>query len=376
MKLPRTITNHWAETGLPPIAEDWPRQIKGDNIFSLVHALAQRKTDWVGRGATTNTPVTFLFLDSSSFGAWAVRLRNRYVVALSAGTLICLMDFYGRLTATWTPTRIGWRFNGTVGNAKPYEGDPLTSWQRGAFIPDDPATRIRAMLLARRTAGFIIDHELAHILHGHCDVDEGQGLQCRIDAGVKSMPPNSALFNQACELQADRFAACMMIDPILGVPDTSAAFSTIRRKSRGNAAALAYLDLTQKSMEGIAGSRRMEVFGALLCQFTMFRLFDDHHWTAASLQSSSHPPGPMRYAFAVSTMKETMRSLGDQSTLAMVRKADREIRKSGERMFASAIGRAPNLAALERARSKEAADHYRLLAARSASLRQVLSPRY
>jgi hypothetical protein len=376
MEVAEDLKDEWPETGLPLIATDIDVSSGADDIFSLTWALAQTKIQWVCNGLAAPTNIAFVYLDSNEFGAWAVPLRHRYVVAVSAGTLASLLDFSGRLFAAWVPGERRWVRKPYPENWEPTTGPLIDSWRRGAFIPGDYETRVRAVTLARRIAAFVLDHELAHIMLGHCDFTYGSLGAYRIDAAISALTSEEALISQAMELQADRFAAMMSVDPVLGVPDVTPGFNAIRERFRGEPTVMLQLEQLKAAFKGLIGSRQSEVFSTLLSQYSMFRLFEDHHWSVSSLETASHPPSPMRFTWAVQGMKFGFRSMGDGPSLGAVRRAEKRIRRSAEQLFASAVGRRANGVSFEAARSPAANLHLGKLLGTSDALMHLLKPLY
>jgi hypothetical protein len=361
--IPRNLRYRWCKkTGLPPLVADGVIVPATDDIFALCDASVKHRIRILRQGLTHKPRVFFVFLESDSFGAWAFPLDGAYFVAVTMGTVVSIVDFFARVFSVWEVAGGQWSIKTLEQRSSPVDGRPLDAWRIDPRIPTDPTVKIQATLLARQTFNFILDHELAHIALGHCDFTDGRLSPQRVDAAVDAVEENAALTSQAFELQADRFAVFMSFDEVFGLlPSSGVLLGKIAKATppRDEIASL-YASWIGKAIHGLTDTHEQRIFISLLCFFSMFRLFDQHHWTEIVLRRSTHPPSPMRIAFAFQAAVHFIEEVRP-ALLSAFEQAAKTIALTGEAIFAQALARAPNGTAVERALSSEGTEHYRKL---------------
>jgi hypothetical protein len=320
-----------------------------------------------------------VFLDSDSFGAWAVPLAGKYYVAVTGGTLVSIIDYFARVFSVWNVSDGPWAVKDPDLSKVSVESHPLEAWRVKPEIPNDPVVRIRATILARQTFNFIVDHELAHIALGHCDfVHKTLGRQ-RVDAAIGVVDEIAALTSQAFELQADRFAVLLSLDDVFGLPSSERFLARIAMASpvdhQDAPAYERYASQIRQALRGLNDTQEQRIFVSLLTFFSMFRLFDQHHWSQQELRRSTHPPSPMRIAFAFQAASRFFGEFRPEAASAFENVVTR-LRTTGELIFAQALARAPNGTAIERALSAEGMQHYERLLAHLDLVRPNLRVKY
>jgi hypothetical protein len=287
-------------------------------------------------------PTYAFFCENEAYGASAIRDRYDFVV-LNIGIVPVIVDFCGRMMAAEEL----WASVGKTASASA----TATTLQSG--FPDDPVRMAFAVVFAGECFDFIVRHELAHLVLGHCEFLAAKGQSAstedsdgRVRAGV------DAIAVQTLELAADGHAA------IWGVEKLPRIRERLGRLPSGIDEACRWFHITPND----------SMRNYLLAMFFVFRLFDERVWDNATLANLSHPPAPIRFHAACIHLAEHFKTSGNTEAEGQLLRAIQEVWPVGEIMFAEALGRTPDHLVLRRTMSKESEQHYELLSNRARTL--------
>jgi len=128
------------------------RRAKQEVAYHLQHVPAEKRR-----------PTYVFFCENETYGAFALRGRYDYIV-LHIGTVPALLDFYIRMMAKaelWKNI-----------------GDP-------ASASDDPARLAFATVFVGECLSFLVRHELAHLVLGHCEFVAPKGRPATIEEDLE-----------------------------------------------------------------------------------------------------------------------------------------------------------------------------------------------
>lgn len=275
------------------------------------------------RGRATHV----FFSENEKYGAVAFRARHNFIV-LHVGIVPPTVDFCERLVVD----EVLW--------------------------PDAGDRRALAVVFANECFDFVVRHELAHLVLGHCEfmAETGGGMSVEdTDGSLRSgVDPITC---QALEVAADGHAA------IWGMQNLARAQHTLA-KALPNGVDAAFRSFHRAPEEALGNY--------LLTMFTVFRLFDETAWSTERLVGRRHPPAPIRFHAACLHLLDHLQNNGDADGEARLLRQTRGIWERGEDIFARALGRAPDHSIKPRALSEESEQHFARLRARKQELPQGL----
>jgi hypothetical protein len=291
-------------------------------------------------------PTYAFFCESNAYGALALHGRYDFVV-LNIGVVSALLNFCGLMMANdglWT----------NVGQAPDARG--AANAVQTCF-PDDPARMALAVVFAGECFDFIVRHELAHLVLGHCHflatigqdsvIDDSDG---RMNAGVDPMVV------QTLELAADGHAAIWGFERLRSIQD--------RLGLRPSRVDEAYRQFDVSCEQGM--------LNYLLSMFFVFRLMDETAWDTSTLTSRRHPPAPIRFHVACIHLQDYFKTSSNAVAEDQLSRAMERIWTLGEEIFAQALSRAPDSSVLHKTMSEDSERHYNLLSDRARTLPQTL----
>lgn len=326
-------------------------------MFSALDVSMCQRINEIAKAWKVDQKFHLVFIDENDFGAFAVRPARHNVIAVNAGTIPSLVDFYCRVFQCFRIDGEEWREVETTHERVPIEVRALDAWRLGNIrLPPDVFTQALVMEMVRRSLHFVVDHELGHILLGHCDF-AGIGPDKKItDCETKVEREEQAATSQAIELQADHMAVIAALEGIVSRSSDELPFSRE----------------IKNAIQALYGTPQARVFSAMLAIFSIFRLFDESYGTDDSYLLASHPPSPIRivHAFAASVdffERRTDITWSEAHALALTR-----LTTLGERIFARALRRAPNGIAVSLAASEIGLAYYERLKTRMAAIQSKL----
>jgi hypothetical protein len=288
-------------------------------------------------------PVHLFFCENMDYGAFVGKDKYNFIV-LYIGVVPSLYDFFLRLMAVKD-------FWPDIGETKtsPAESnstDDFRAWESWAKlppeIPEDENRKAFAIYFAKQSLEFLVRHELAHILLGHCDYLEEKQRPAVIDDSTNALPEKiDPLVVQALESAADGCAAIMGYEKLRHAPKLFGKFpepvdQAIRRFHRTEDEAIEHY---------------------ILVLFLSFRLFDQRAWDEKEILAHRHPPAPFWFWAACIVLLEYLNQNADHEGATKIQRAMQRIWEIGETMFATALKRQPDPNPKEQVMSKASEDH-------------------
>jgi hypothetical protein len=286
--------------------------------------------------AEKRRPTYVFFCENETYGAFALRGRYDYIV-LHIGTVPALLDFYIRMMAKaelWKNI-----------------GDP-------ASASDDPARLAFATVFVGECLSFLVRHELAHLVLGHCEFVAPKGRPATIEDTDGQFPAGAdPLTFQALEVVADGHAA------IWGVVRLPLILTVLGRHPNG-------IDEAHRAFQRTPDEAMRNY---LLAMYFVFRLFYETTWDSGALTSHAHPPAPLRFHVACLHLLEYFTNAGDIEAQARLKKAAQEIWELGEFIFSETLEQAPDLNTKRQVLSEDSERHFEFVRARALTLPPSLS---
>ena len=281
-------------------------------------------------------PTYVFFCENETYGAFALRGRYDYIV-LHIGIVPALLDFCIRMMAKAEL----WK---NIGNPS------------GAS--DDRARLAFATVFMGECFSFLVRHELAHLVLGHCEFVAPRGGAATIEDTDGQFPAGAdPVTIQALEVIADGHAA------IWGVVRLPLILTVLGRHRDGiDEAHRAFQRTPEEAMRNY-----------LLAMYFVFRLFYETTWNIGALTSRAHPPAPLRFHVACLHLLEYFTNAGDIEGQARLKKAAREIWELGEYIFSEALEQLPDPNAKRQVLSEEGERHFDFVRARAQTLPSSLS---
>jgi hypothetical protein len=253
------------------------------------------------------------FCENPVYGALAIHDCYDFIV-LNIGIVPGIVDFCGRMMTT----KELWANIGT-----PASADSAEKTTQSGF-PDDPVRMALATVFAAECFDFIVRHELAHLVLGHCQFlaanDQGSSMEDSDGRVGKGMDP---IVVQVLESAADGHAA------IWGAQKLPVIRQRIGRLPPG--VDEAYRRFHRTPDDGM--------LNYLLAMFFVFRLFDETAWDNATRANRSHPPAPIRFHAACVHLAEYFKTTDDQDAEGQLARAIEQVWPMGEMMFAKSLNR-------------------------------------
>lgn len=309
-------------------------------------------------------PVHLFFCEDETYGAFAEKDVHNFIV-LNLGVIPTLYDFFNRLLSVSS----FWPGIGTAvdeENISPehIEAVRLPAWKSWAAlpakVPDDVSRVAFAIIFATHCLEFLVRHELAHILLGHCDLMEIKQCGAYMDDTDDRLPDQiDPILIQSLEMTADVHAAILGYEKLLHEPKLFGTFpDPIDR---------AYRHFHQTQQEAIEHY--------LLTLFFVFRLLDqgEQAWNGDKILLHRHPPAAFRFHAACVHLLAHLQSHGRSTEADGVQRAMQKVWDIGETMFATALGRQPDPNPKDHATSEQSEKHFELLQNCLANLPETFS---
>jgi len=303
-------------------------------------------------------PTYAFFCDDEAYGAQALHVRYDYIV-LKIGIVSRIVDFCGRMMAT---DRLWTKIGNTSGTSAEHSAAELPQAHAAATapspnLPDDPVRLAFAIVFAAECFDFIVRHELAHLVLGHCQFAAAGGHDSSMEDAdgrlTKGVDPITA---QVLELVADSHAANWGVEKL----------PVIRRRLGRLPSGVdqAYRWFHRTPDDGM--------LNYLLAMFFVFRLSDETAWSNETLTSCCHPPAPIRFHAACLHLVEHFKFTGDTDAQGQLIRAMPNVWELGEDIFAHTLNRKPDPGLKHKTLSEESERHYNLLHDRAQTLPQSL----
>ncbi|QDU05511.1 hypothetical protein V6x_52490 [Gimesia chilikensis] len=233
-------------------------------------------------------PIHFDWIENHDINAWAFAYRDKYFIGINAGALIYLHSLFSRMLSNPNILPV-------VGNPskekdnrvpavciKPIAG-MLHSSDLEPILPTDADRQFHYEYLNNQAMGFIVAHEITHLLHGHIAYAQDRfGYHGIFERGSKKEKPMPALTRQTLEMDADMGAAVAQVGMVMQL-----ATDTSLRPTNNLAR---FFQTPDEAVFHFA-------FG--ICPF--FRMFGDDSVPAADADIESYPPWRVRQMIAIST---------------------------------------------------------------------------
>lgn len=303
---------------------EFERRAKKEVAYTLQHMpVAKRR------------PAHVFFCENETYGAFALRDRYDYIV-LHIGIVPAIIDFCMRMMA----------------NTELWEniGAPSTT-------ADDPARNAFATIFMGECLGFIVRHELAHLVLGHCEFVAPKGEAATIEDTDGRLPAGAdAITIQALEVAADGHSA------IWGAVKLPLFLKVLGRHPHG-------IDEAHRAFQRTPDEAMRNY---LLTMYFVFRLFYETTWNSSALISHAHPPAPLRFYVACLNLHEYFKNAGDTQSQGRLEDAMQKIWELGEFLFEKALDLKPALNAKYQVLSEESERHFELVRERAQTLPQSL----
>ena len=309
---------------LPDIVAKFEERATKEVAYNLQHVPAAKRR-----------PTYVFFCEDETYGAFALRGRYDYIV-LHIGIVPALLDFCIRMMVN--PDL--WEHIGSPPNAA-----------------DDRTRTAFAVLFATECLAFIVRHELAHLVLGHCDFVAPKGEIATIEDTDGRLPAGAdAITIQALEVAADGHSV------IWGAIRLPLFLTVLGRHPHS-------MDEAHRAFQRTPNEAMCNY---LLTMYFVFRLFYETTWNSDALASRAHPPAPLRFYVACLNLHEYFKNAGDAQSQGRLESAMQKIWELGEFLFEKALDLKPALNAKDRVLSEESERHFELVRERAESLPKSL----
>jgi len=168
--------------------------------------------------------VNYDFINNVKFNAVAAKSGQDYFVGINGGTVAILHNLFARMLChKQILTDFG---NPDVESEEKKIVDPqslrydtLLNYRKegGSVIPNDPIRKNLAWYLSTLAVQFICMHEYGHVLNGHLDLINSQGITSLPELPYNDEKPRiEPILSQTLELDADAFAVRTCLTYVLG----------------------------------------------------------------------------------------------------------------------------------------------------------------
>jgi hypothetical protein len=233
-------------------------------------------------------PIHFDWIENDDINACAFPHRGKYFIGVNAGSVVYLHSLFSRMLSC--P-----RVLPKVGDVSKEEEArvPPVAIQLGQgnlhasgfvpVIPKDPDRQFHYEYLNNLSMGFLVSHEITHLIHGHIAYGEDR-IGCRgiSERGWKKGEPEPALTSQTLEMDADMGAAVAQAGMVMSLVMDPAL--------RPSGELGRFYQTPEEAMFHFA-------FG--ICPF--FRMFGDDSVPAADADIETYPPWRVRQMIAIAS---------------------------------------------------------------------------
>ncbi|MGO9483557.1 MAG: hypothetical protein ACLPX9_03085 [Rhodomicrobium sp.] len=262
-------------------------------------------------------PAYVFFCEQAGYGAFSFRNIYDYIV-LHVDDVSTVMDFCLRMM----------------------ERPELWPSIGGKISEGEDHSRLAfAVMFSKECFDFIVRHELAHLVLGHCD------FSC----------PDS-ISAQALEVVADGHAAIWGFQRLSRIRNR---FGLVNGPIDG-----AYRSYLQTDVEAM--------YHYLLVLYFVFRLCRETKWTSDTLTTHPHPPAPIRFHVVCLHLQEYFQQRNDIEGQRLLTAAMQEIWEKGEFIFARTFDSVPDTNAKRQVLEAESEQHFALVHERAKTLPQHL----
>lgn len=276
-------------------------------------------------------PAYVFFCEQAGYGAFAFRNKYDYIV-LHVDDVSIVMDFCLRMMER---SELWPSIGGNISEGEDHS--------RLAF----------AVMFSKECFDFIVRHELAHLVLGHCDFLSSTHTACIIDDSNNRMPPGAdPIIMQALEVVADGHAAIWGFQRLSRLRNR---FGLVNGPIDG-----AYRSYLQTDVEAM--------YNYLLVLYFVFRLFDETTWTSDTLTKRPHPPAPIRFHVVCLHLQEYFQQRNDAEGQRLLTAAMQEIWEKGEFIFARTFDSEPDTNAKSQVLEAESEQHFALVHERAKTL--------
>lgn len=233
-------------------------------------------------------PIHFDWIENDDVNAWAFPHQGKYFIGVTVGSAIYLHSLFSRMLSN--------------AHILPDVGDPskeidsrvsavairlgkgnLHASGFSPVIPKDPQRQFHYEYLNNLSMGFLVSHEITHLLHGHVAYRQDRlGLAGIAEMGWDKGDPEPALTRQTLEMDADMGAAVAQAGRVMAI--------TMDATLRPSGPLARYFQTPEEAMFHFA-------FG--VCPF--FRMFGDDRVPAADANIETYPPWRVRQMIAIAT---------------------------------------------------------------------------
>lgn len=240
-----------------------------------------------GATAEKMPSVHFDFVDNKDINACAFRHRGRYFIGMNSGSVVYLHTLFSRLLsnprvlpAVGDITR---EDEARVAPVPIRHGRVHESSQFAPIIPNDPARQFHYEYLNVVALGFLMSHEITHILHGHVAYcEERLGYRGISESRWHTGEPSAAMTRQTLEMDADIGASVAQAGTALTLATSP--------EGRPSGELARFYRTPQEAMYHFA-------FG--ICPF--FRMFGDDPVPVADAEVGTYPPWRVRQMIAIAS---------------------------------------------------------------------------
>jgi hypothetical protein len=227
----------------------------------------------------------------------------------------------------------------------------------GSNAPDDHTRHALSVVFASECFDFIVRHELAHLVHGHCEFRSSNGGPGRMEDIDGRIPPGAdPITVQALEFAADCQAA------IWGMQNLPLIRQVLGRRT----------GVVDEAYRAFHRTNKVAVRNYLLVLFFVFRLFYETTWSSEALAIKSHPPAPIRFHVVCMRLHEHFQEQQDAEALEHFTEAMQEVWELGEFIFAQSFDSAPDFNAKRQVMEQESEQHFLRVRERARTLPQSL----
>jgi hypothetical protein len=163
----------------------------------------------------------FDYIDDFNVNACAFSAEGCGFIGFNGGTVVRFADFFARcLAGDWMFVADECRAHNQRIDLDPVESWPATpeDYVRIGFakFPEDPPRQQFMFALLQFALDFILDHELAHIIHGHLGWLEQRGSgDIYVEHSSASARSEDPMIRQTLEFDADAWATVQGFDRVL-----------------------------------------------------------------------------------------------------------------------------------------------------------------
>jgi hypothetical protein len=249
---------------------------------------AQFQIERAAAAAPKMPPIHFDWIENDDINARAFPHRGKYFIGLNVGSLIYLHSLFSRMLSNPNLLpKVGDVSKEDQTRVPPVPIQPGPGKLHGSglvpVIPKDPDRQYHYEYLNNQAMGFLVAHEITHLIHGHIAYEEDRlGHRGISERGWKKGEPQPALTSQTLEMDADMGAAVAQTGMVMQLA-TDPALRPTNELAR-------FFRTPEEAMSHFA-------FG--ICPF--FRMFGDDSVPAADVDIETYPPWRVRQMIAIAT---------------------------------------------------------------------------